>query len=454
MENSHEEEMDLKDLIYAVCKAWRKVLIIGIIFAIAFGTYKGLPALKLVNDNANKEENQLAYEESLKDYETKLEIYTEEKRNIEEEIDRKQIYLDSSLLMQIDPYEVTYSALDYYIVSETYNFSILNYYVNYVKSSELYQDILNKCNIDADIKYFMEVLTISADYDSNMLSIRLKYNDKDISNEIIQQVKESLNAKYLQIQGAVGNHIFNLVNESNAQTIDLSLQTNKDSYIDSLVELRSSLEAKEAEISTLTKPDFNIISYSSALKSVIKYVVIGGVIGVFFAATCIIFAYISSDKLQDKKRIKSRFKLKILGDYAIDKEGKVFSFIDRYIAKCFGQGPNTLNKIDITDIVITNISLILKSDESIKRILITSSILEEVEQKNIFNDFKNDHRLKNINIQYGNNIGTSASTLINAADSDAVILIEKKKSSSLSKIEQEIETINDLDKKVIGVILL
>ena len=52
----------------------------------------------------------------------------------------------------------------------------------------------------------------------------------------------------------------------------------------------------------------------------------------------------------------------------------------------------------------------------------------------------------------GGNLDSQADAIRKAASCDAVILVEKRKSSSFSGIERELDIVRSLDKKVLGCI--
>ena len=91
--NKYQEEIDLKDLIYAVFKRWRSVLVIGIMVAILLSAYKGIPMIKAINDPNVLSENKKAYEDAKKLYLKTKERLEKEIKNIKNDIEKKENYL-------------------------------------------------------------------------------------------------------------------------------------------------------------------------------------------------------------------------------------------------------------------------------------------------------------------------------------------------------------------------
>lgn len=68
--NNYEQEIDLKDLMFAVLRKWRLILAAAVLFAVLLGGFKAAKGLGQMRDEAYVAENQKVYEESLKQYET------------------------------------------------------------------------------------------------------------------------------------------------------------------------------------------------------------------------------------------------------------------------------------------------------------------------------------------------------------------------------------------------
>lgn len=62
--------------------------------------------------------------------------------------------------------------------------------------------------------------------------------------------------------------------------------------------------------------------------------------------------------------------------------------------------------------------------------------------------------LTGLSVTAGGNLDSQADAIRKAASCDAVILVEKRKSSSFSGIERELDIVRSLDKKVLGCIVL
>lgn len=97
-----EREINLLELFWRILFSWRQIICLGVIFAIIFGGIKY--ALDLRVYRSNMDVTIESVEEKLTDEE--LEDVTRAKE-LRERIDTYQDYLNTSIVMQINPYEKT-----------------------------------------------------------------------------------------------------------------------------------------------------------------------------------------------------------------------------------------------------------------------------------------------------------------------------------------------------------
>ena len=84
--NTYEQEIDLKDLMFAVLHKWKGILLVAIVFAILLG---GVKAVMTYRDQKNEEnilEAEENYEEELHAYETSKETLERDLGNLQTDI--------------------------------------------------------------------------------------------------------------------------------------------------------------------------------------------------------------------------------------------------------------------------------------------------------------------------------------------------------------------------------
>ena len=65
---NYEQEIDLKDLMFAVLRKWRPIILIAIVFAVLLGGMKGAGALKQMKDSEYLAAKKQEYDNSMDQY--------------------------------------------------------------------------------------------------------------------------------------------------------------------------------------------------------------------------------------------------------------------------------------------------------------------------------------------------------------------------------------------------
>ena len=113
--NTYEQEIDLKDLIFAVLKKWRFVIVLAFGFAALLGGYKCVKELLNHRDAEFVAEAREEYETGLKRYEQSKKGY---ERNIEDlaaSITYQEAYKENSVLLKVDPYNKGVASADIFV---------------------------------------------------------------------------------------------------------------------------------------------------------------------------------------------------------------------------------------------------------------------------------------------------------------------------------------------------
>ena len=104
--NAYEQEIDLKDLIFAVLHRWRMIFGAAVVLALLLGGYKALRTYTGGNDESAVLEAKAQYEKELEAYNQRVSACEREIANLEEDISRQEEYLENSILMNMSPYDV------------------------------------------------------------------------------------------------------------------------------------------------------------------------------------------------------------------------------------------------------------------------------------------------------------------------------------------------------------
>lgn len=267
--NVYEQEIDLKDLIFAVLHRWRMILAAAVVLALLLGGYKALRTYNHNNDDASILEAKAQYEKDLEAYNQRVSVCEREIANLEEDIDRQEDYLENSILMNMSPYDVwegkteLFVKTDYTIMPELtyqnqdYTATVLQSYQSALTNAQFMKDVAAKGQIDA--RYLKELVTVtigkSDDGYNNLLIVQVRHTDEKLANQLMTNILEGVNQSESRIQSVIGTHTITQVNKSLGSLVDLSLADRQRNEREQLALLTDSLAEKNTSLETMEKEE-------------------------------------------------------------------------------------------------------------------------------------------------------------------------------------------------------
>jgi hypothetical protein len=115
MNNTYEQEIDLKDLIFYILKRWRSVLFIAVVLAVLIGGSKLGQGILRYQDKQYLAELQEIYDTDLKNYRVTKEGYERNIETLNQNIDYEEKYEKNSVLFQLDPYNKWVAKMDLFL---------------------------------------------------------------------------------------------------------------------------------------------------------------------------------------------------------------------------------------------------------------------------------------------------------------------------------------------------
>lgn len=460
--NNYEQEIDLKDLMFAVLRKWRPIIVIAVMFAVLLGGLKTVKGIKQLSDEDYVKKNQDEYKMNLEQYNSTKERLEKEIANLQDNIKSQQEYKEKSILMNINPYDeyvetaTFYIATDYTIMpgmiyqNPNTATSILKAYMSIAQNGEMYNYVLGKMKNKMGIRYLKELVTIEPDYNNNMLDITVVGDTRKTASEVMGYIKDSIASSRDGITEAIGEHENNLVDESQFVTVDLELDKVQTEFTANMDQLDAGLKAKTKELSDLEEPKNSLLSRMSVLKSSVKYAILGGVLGAFMVVFFLCVGFLMSDKLVNEKELKRRYGIMVLGVFSRQNKKRAFGFIDRWLDKIEGIASREMEDEKTFDVAAANAMNYMEQD-SVKDVLLVGTVESDKLEK-IRAGLS--AVLGSTALSVGGNLGKDAQAIKKAASCDAVIIVEQRGRSMFGGIEQELDLVRSLDKKVIGCIVL
>lgn len=451
---NHEQEIDLKDLIFTVLHKWRGIVLAAIIIGVLLGGYKLSAGLRhrAVGTDTQKTD----YIDNLDSYNTSKMMYTNGIGFIKDEIDSLQDYYMNSVLMHINPYNEYVATADVfvnvdmpkiaggtYLVATDPADSILKAYESSIKRADA---IGNVSGTVIKPEYLRELITTSVDYTGNVLTVTAVYKDEAGAKQILDALLDSLKNEYPAVQRTMGSHNIEIMNERVDVVTDQGLANTQQACTNSLSALQKSLTDTKNALKALIPPTPPTGIASVGVGSAIKYGILGIVLGAFLSIFCICVTFLMSDKLSSDKELKKRFGIRILGVFAQVPRVRVFMTMDRCLDHL--EGKVSRKPAEVYEIMAVNVKNYMKEG---KKILIIGSAAND-KMTEIAKELVK--RLPGVEIQVGQDIEHYAETLRLLPEAGQIILVEERGKSKYGEIQNQIEVIRSLEKDIIGCVVM
>lgn len=470
-QNTYEKEVDLKDLMFAILRKWRGIIVTAIVLAVILGGYKMTASVQQNHDRTYLAEQNEKYENDLEIYNTQKSALEQEVENLSASIEEVDTYLEKSILMQISPYNKVVASAEVYIDAEKENAAgLVGVYSSIVKQEAILEEIANELGVEP--RYIQELISVDSSAQGfvvvekddantavgtgkstyytenvNMLKIKVAYTDTDTAELILEAILGELEKCKDDLSTQIGSHTLEIMNQGTASLVDMDLASKQKTFTDSKTSLNATLKAKQDELLKLQEPKIPNVSSAGALKQGIKYGILGGTLGCFMAVFFICMIFLMSGKVASEKELKNRFGVKILGVLPIEEKKWVFSGVDRWLDKMEGKNLQ-LSRETAYQVISANIQ---NYAEETGKLLITGTVSDE-QLSELTSQLK--ETLPGYEVQVAGNMLVQASTLKKLPQCDGVILVEMRKKSTYAVIEQELETVKNVGKDVVGVVVL
>ena len=425
---NEEVQIDIVNLFHYILKKWRIVVIAMLVLGVVADLYY----VKESSSNAAAVESQTIEEESI---ETQIRNVKENLTEDEmQQVDRVYTmyaynedsyaeYLDSSLLMQLNPEEIPTVLLSYQIsrnISEEEIRNIMTMYESTLldeTSCADIVDVIGKKYKNTAVKELVSITdnvnnnsVILQNVESGVLNIRIYALEEKQCEKIADVIKKRMQAYTEQLQQVFGEFSVQNISEQYYLSSDSTVSTQKMNVVSAMNSAYSYMnnvtnvftEDQLTYFNLLTKPldeSMNQEERDTAEQNVAdtavkmnyfstKYVLVGLIAGAFLVALWYACVYIISQTVKDADDLKVVTGLPIFGTVLsngkLDKRNKV----DKWIDSLFSRGKKKEDDAVLLERICHEIELQAKKKE-VKNILLTSSagnedialIMDKVQQK-------------------------------------------------------------------------
>lgn len=462
-----EREINLQDLFWNILFEWRQMVCVGIVAAILLGGLKYVFDLR--GYRSSLEINMGLTEEELTEEELdKLTRAKELSRRIADYSD----YLDTATIMQINPYEKPIVELQYYVQSEyVYNYTennqrdytndLMALYYNYIRGGEISQSLKEVVGTSISQADISELMTVSLSGTS--LSIVLTCPEEDKLEETAEVLKSHLSEKEIELQ-KIGAHKLELINESQNVIVDTGLMDKRNTISTNIASLNTQLDGLKAGMSeqqlSLLKAETEKESSKESEKSLVskprlskKYVVLGGILGVFLVCFWIVCKMVFTAKLQNPEEIRTLYGVRLFGEIMLPFEKKRFlSIVDDKLLDVKNRRKKKLSMEQQIKVISANIALSCKQ-QGITSFYMTGSEYENTDAS-VLKLLKQELSAQNIQIKEGGNIFYDAESMKQGTEIGYMLFVEQVGRSIYDEVSNVLNLAKEQCNTILGAIVL
>ena len=217
-------------------------------------------------------------------------------------------------------------------------YRLVSAYSSYLRSGELYQEILAQSQTIDEIRFLTEVYTVNENPDTATITVLCVGATESDVRQILDFVKAKLSEQYGIVLNAIGDHSYDILTESVFSMIDLELEAKQKSNLLSITEYANEIGETNEQLIEWQKeprpaPEFGVWY---TVRQMIKFLVFGGVIGAVAVFLWLAVKYVLSDTVKTNEDWKQSG-IPLLGKIIRDKEKKkLLPGLDALIDRGFG----------------------------------------------------------------------------------------------------------------------
>ncbi len=490
-QESYEKEISLTELLFFCLKKWRWIVAAMLVVGVVAGAYK---YQSTVQSNQAKREAQNTAADGEETVETEvisnpnIEYYNLAIENLQQEMEGLKDYIDSSVIMKLDPYHLATGSLSYYLdtgdAGENVRNSLISAYEDFSTDGRLAAEMMGEDSgiSEAELQYLIsfeseerpvteESYELSGEEASaqiqivgvgqskpNVFRIQITADSEESCEAYMEAAKRAIESYGAQLQEQIGSHGLTLLSESQTERIDRGIQSYQNEVLNSYTTTFTQLKNMQTELETVVEEEGETIvvgeavSYASPVREGVKFAVIGVVLGAFLAAFILVVIYLMSGKLQSTESFREEFGMPLLGQITKSPAKKrIFGFLDRWLQRIEEGEYADITYEEQLKIAAANLKTAISKDGGMKRIMLAGTIAKDEAEA-----FRTRlvPELEGITVSAYERIVFQASALEELDRYDGVLFLEKRGVSYTKLIKKEKSLVADRNVAVLGAVVL
>ena len=305
-----ERDLDIRNLIFAVMRKWRFILVFSVICALIPGLFSGISGIRKLHNSVLLEQTNLQAKELKDNYEQSLSNLSAESDNIKEQIQHQKEYKNRSYILNMDPsrvykYSITYNLNNTYTKPDGSTATngnvaaILNSYTIAIKNMDIDSASLpSRADKKSDVPDSINTLIVSAqDNNAKTLTFTVSAATPEDAEVFLNEVAKAVEANQATITSKLGQHTLTEVLRKAITGTDNNVNTLSTSYTTNLNSLQTTLTNVTKQLTDLKEPTLKVMTFSSVIASARNFAILGLVLGLFLSVFITCVRYLVSDRI-------------------------------------------------------------------------------------------------------------------------------------------------------------
>ena len=467
---SNEKYISIENMIWRMLFGWKFIIFLAISCALL------LPLGKYAYDRMNYAK-EVELIESQKE-ELMIELTDEEKEDVEayvqivERIEELEHYQENAFYTTVNPLYARSENIEFSVFADENVEEILEEYVAYFSSAEFVDSVIETYDISKDE---IEMLRIHIE---DVFKASFSLSEEEEEEEEVYKFRLSFlyeeggtiggtQLKYedlyqMVLQQILNDSRFTMTAQQTTKISTDGIRNNKFSLqnmINDFVNEKTVLEEgfTESQKIYINEKGLGEIEVEEVVEGTaptfsIKFILVGGLLGIIFGCAIIFVKVLFSGELQTVDEISNFYGVRTLGVFKIEKKQSKTKGIDNILWQT--RYKNMLDETSAAELVLANIKIALKNSGKSQLFISRGSKFGEITKLNWYKDIVHKLELENIEIVEGESIIKDAQSYMNMCQLGTVLFVEAVDVSKYQEIEHQIAMAKDSNVEIIGCIVV
>lgn len=300
------DQISFRELVWGIIKKWRLVIMCIIAGGFISGGVRLINRIIHVNNPMTIEHAELAYENAKRDYDKTLNTIEIDMTSLEKQLDEMNRYCDNSVILKINPYKVAESTVSVFVDSKNDDLKAVNRLVeeaiSYLVSGAAAKAIEGEIGIEA--RYIQELIKVGKYKLSGAENLSFTYGfeisvmgDQDeLASKILEEILKTYEYEFFPVLiEKTEDFQFRIVGQGTVEKKDEGLATRQKDILNLRNVIEKELNNNIDYLADLDEPKVYVYTHEEIVLSVIKYLILGFVVGGCFGLLAAVLFVVLED---------------------------------------------------------------------------------------------------------------------------------------------------------------